>query len=108
MNEIKLTGRLLNIYQDSKSENLVAKIAVMHDHKIGYETIRVESVFTAIMSDFSKISTIDAKAGDNVMLTGYLKVDFKQTLGGNEHKKVMIYFTNLEVLPNRNPLYSSL
>ena len=96
MNEVKLTGKVLNIYRSNLSEALITKVSVMHDHFIGNsnKTMRVESKFNTVMTDESKISLVDAKKGDMVLITGYIKQDFNKS----DHDKNMIYATSIEVV----------
>lgn len=95
MNEVRMTGKVLNIYRDNLSDALITKVAVIHDHFIGNsnKTMRVESKFTTVMTDESRISRVDAKPGDKVMITGYIKQDFTNS----NHQKNMIYATDIEV-----------
>lgn len=96
MNEVRLTGKVLNIYRDNMSEALITKVAVIHDHFIGNsnKTMRVESKFTTVMTDESKIERVYAQQGDKVMITGYIKQDFTNS----NHAKNMIYATDIEVV----------
>ena len=95
MNEVRMTGKVLNIYRDNQSDALITKVAVIHDHFIGNsnKTMRVESKFTTVMTDESRISRVYAKPGDKVMITGYIKQDFTNS----NHQKNMIYATDIEV-----------
>jgi len=95
-NEVKLTGKVLNIYRDNLSDALITKVAVMHDHFIGNsnKTMRVESKFTTVMTDESRISEVEARPGDKVRITGYIKQDFTNS----NHQKNMIYATDIKVI----------
>lgn len=101
MNEVRLTGRVLNAYEHELSGAFITKIAVRHDHIVGKQSISCESVFNVIMLDETKIKTADWKTGDTVMVTGYLKVDFKKSAKGNEHQKLMVYATEIEIIKEK-------
>ena len=101
MNEVRLTGRVLNAYEHELSGAFITKIAVRHDHIVGRQSISCESVFNVIMLDEAKIKTADWKTGDTVMITGYLKVDFKKSAKGNEHQKLMVYATEIEIIKEK-------
>ena len=96
MNEVRMTGKVLNIYRDSMSDALITKVAVIHDHFIGNsnKTMRVESKFTTVMTNEEQIGKVYAQAGDKVLITGYIKQDFT----ASNHQKNMIYATNIEVV----------
>ena len=79
MNDVRLTGRVLNAYRHDLSGAFITKIAVRHDHIVGRQSISCESVFNVVMLDEAKINLADWKTGDTVMITGYLKVDFKKS-----------------------------
>lgn len=101
MNEVRLTGRVLNAYKHDLSGAFITKIAVRHDHIVGRQSISCESVFNVIMLDEAKIKLADWKTGDTVMVTGYLKVDFKKSAKGNEHQKLMVYATEIEIIKEK-------
>jgi signal peptidase I len=96
MNEVRMTGKVLSIYRDNRTDALITKVAVMHDHFIGNgnETMRVESKFTTVMTNEDFINRVYAQPGDKVMLTGYVKQDFNKS----DHDKNMIYATKIEVV----------
>jgi len=96
MNEVKLTGKVLNIYRDNLSDALITKVAVLHDHFIGNsnKTMRVESKFTTVMTNEEQIQRVYAQPGDKVMITGYIKQDFTNS----NHQKNMIYATDIKVI----------
>jgi len=98
MNEVRLTGKVLNCYIHEKTGAFICKIAVTHDHIIGRHSISCESVFNVVMQDDDKIKKLDVTQGDNVMITGYLKLDIKQSLNNNEHRKLMVYATEIETV----------
>lgn len=98
MNEVRLTGRVLNAYKHDLSGAFITKIAVRHDHIIGRQSISCESVFNVVMLDEAKINLADWKTGDTIMVTGYLKVDFKKSARGNEHQKLTVYATEIEIV----------
>ena len=102
MNDVRLTGRVLNTYFHELSGALITKIAVRHDHIVGRQVISCESVFNTVMLDEAKMKTADWKTGDDVMITGYLKVDFKKSPKGNEHSKLMVYATEIEVVRSKD------
>lgn len=101
MNDVRLTGRVLNAYRHDLSGAFITKIAVRHDHIVGRQSISCESVFNVVMLDEAKINLADWKTGDTVMVTGYLKVDFKKSERGNEHQKLMVYATDIEIVKEK-------
>lgn len=98
MNDVKLTGKVLNCYIHEKTGAFICKIAVTHDHIIGRHSISCESVFNVVMQDDAKIKHLDVAQGDNVMITGYLKLDIKKSNVGNEHRKLTVYATEIETV----------
>ena len=101
MNDVRLTGKVLNCYIHDATGALIVKIAVRHDHYVGKQTVSVESVFNVVMLDETKIKTIDIATGDLIDITGYLKVDFKESKKGNEHRKLMVYATDIKVIKSK-------
>ena len=103
MNEVKVSGRVLNCYiHDSGA--LVTKLACPHDHNVGGKVIRCESVFNTIMTDPKKIEQSDVMKGDKVLITGHLKVDFTKTSGGNERQTLRVYADEIEVTKQKEGL----
>lgn len=98
MNEVKLTGKVLNCYISENTGALITKVAVPHDHIIGKENIRCESVFNTIMVDENAIKKTDVMQGDKVMITGHLKLDHRKSLTGNEHQSLKVYADEIEVV----------
>lgn len=96
MNEVRLSGKVTKAY--TKNDGIfVMRIACKYDHKIGTQTIRCESSFPVIMSDTAKASHLDVIAGDMVLVTGYLRVDFRLSSTGQERQKLNIYASEIEV-----------
>lgn len=91
MNEIKLSGHVANTYMNYKTDALITTIYVFHDHVVGNQTMRCESKFTVVMTDYSKIKDVDIKKDDDVIVYGYLKED----VSPSNHKKCMIYATDI-------------
>jgi hypothetical protein len=102
MNEVKLTGKVLNAYAHELSGAFITKIAVRHDHIVGRQSVSCESVFNVVMLDENKIKLADWKQGDTVMVTGYLKIDFKKSPRGNEHQKLTVYATDIEIVKQKD------
>jgi len=100
LNEVKLSGRVLNCYIHNTGA-LITKVAVPHDHCVGSDTIRCESIFNTIMTDRTKIETSDVMKGDTVEIKGHLKLDLVETSGGNERKTVKIYADDIKVLKEK-------
>lgn len=98
MNEVKLTGKVLNCYVNEQTGALITKVAVPHDHVIGTQNIRCESVFNTIMTDDKAIKKTDVMQGDKVLITGHLKLDHKQSLSGNDHQSLKVYADEIEVV----------
>lgn len=104
MNEVRLTGKVLNAYKKDNS-CLIAKIACTHEHTLGIEKIRCESIFSVVMTDTAKINSVEFSVGDTVLVTGYLKVDFRLSNTGQERKKLTIYATNIEITKTKEFRY---
>lgn len=102
MNEVKLTGKVLNAYAHELSGAFITKIAVRHDHIVGRQSVSCESVFNVVMLDENKIKLADWKQCDTVMVTGYLKIDFKKSPRGNEHQKLTVYATDIEIVKQKD------
>lgn len=96
-NKVLLTGKVLNCYIHEVTGALIMKLAVTHEHKAGKKTISVESVFNTVMCDDEAIAKTDVQQGDIVNLTGYLKMDHKESDNGNVHQKLMVYATEVIV-----------
>ena len=103
-NEVRLAGKVLNAYM-SDTGAFICKILVPHEHYVGNQKMDCESVFTTVMTDDVSIRRTDIIQGDKVLLTGYIKLDFKRTLGGNQHQKLQIYATEIEKLPDSAKMY---
>lgn len=97
MNELRLTGKVLNCYVHDMTGALITKVAVPHEHFVNKQSISCESVFNTVMLDEEKIRHADWKKGDTVLITGYIKVDHKQSMTGTEHQSLKVYATNIEV-----------
>lgn len=95
MNIVELTGKVLNCYL-SDSGALITKLAVRHNHIVGKQNVCCESVFNVIMVSDEAIRKTSVKQGDIVRVVGYVKVDFKETTGGNQHQKLSVYATEIE------------
>lgn len=104
MNEVRLIGKCLNCYYTENNQAFICKVAVKHDHKVGNMVMRCESVFNVIMTDTSKFEHIDIMQGDKILIEGHLKVDFKQTIGGNEKQFLKVYADNIEVVKPKNSM----
>lgn len=102
MNEVKLSGKVLNCYIHDKTGALIVKIAVVHDHKIGRQVMNTESVFNVVMCDEDAMKRTDVQQGDIVNINGYLKVDItKSSFSDNEHRKLKVYASDIEVVKRR-------
>lgn len=95
MNEVRLSGKVTKAY--TKNGTFLMRIACKYDHKIGTEIIRCESSFPVIMSDTEKVKHLDVLTGDTVLVTGYLRVDFRLSNTGQERQKLNIYASDIEV-----------
>ncbi|UKI53161.1 MAG: hypothetical protein L6V86_08740 [Treponema sp.] len=96
MNEVRLSGKVTKAYIKDDG-TFIMRLACKYDHKIGAETIRCESSFPVIMSDTAKTKHLDVIAGDKVLVTGYLRVDFRLSKTGQERQKLNIYASEIEV-----------
>lgn len=97
MNEVRLSGKVLKAYL--KDDGIfVVRLAVKYEHKIGAENIRCESVFSVLMADTAKARHLDVIAGDTVLVTGYLRVDFRLSSTGQERQRMHIYANDIEVV----------
>lgn len=92
MNEIKLSGHVRNIYMNYKTDALVAELYVYHDHVVGKQSMPCKSLFTVVMTDYSKIQNVEVQKDDDAVVTGYLKEDFTPS----QHRKYTIYATSIE------------
>ena len=98
MNEVRLTGKVLNCYVHNVTGVFICKTAVVHDHYIGNQTISCVSVFTVVMQNENKGKHLDILPGDKVMITGYLKVDHKTSATGNDHASIRVYAKEIELV----------
>ena len=101
MNHVVLTGKVLNCYIHDRTGAFICKIAVTHDHIVGKQSFSCESVFNVVMQDDRKIEHLDVMQGDKVQVDGYIKVDITKSLAGNEHRKLTVYATNIEVIKQK-------
>lgn len=104
VNEVRLVGTVLNAYM-SDTGAFICKLLFPHEHYVGNQKMDCESVFITVMTDDISIRRTDIIKGDKVLLTGYLKLDYKRTLGGNQHQIVQIYTTEIEKLPEKTRMY---
>lgn len=98
MNEVKLSGRALDVY--SVKDAIIVKMAVFHEHTMGDQKLFLESIFTIIMNDFSKFKTMKSKTGDNILVEGYIKQDFSKS----GHSTNKIYATSIKTITKEDEL----
>ena len=103
MNEVKLSGTVLNCYIHAPTDALIIKLAVPHNHYIGKTVIGCEPAFTVIMNDADKIKNISVSTGEEIMITGYLHLDIKVTKSTksdreNIHKIIKVFATDIKKL----------
>ena len=98
MNHVVLTGKVLNCYIHDRTGAFICKIAVTHEHIVGKQSFSCESVFNVVMQDDRKIKHLDVSQGAQIQVDGYIKVDITKSLAGNEHRKLTVYATNIEVI----------
>lgn len=96
MNEVRLSGKVTKAFLKNDGA-FVIRLAVKYDHKIGSETVRCESTFSVVMADTEKARHLDVIAGDTVLVTGYLRIDFRLSNTGQERYKLTIYASDIEV-----------
>ncbi len=97
MNEVKLSGKVMNAYVHNTTGFLMVVIACVHEHTVnGYKDV-CESIIRGCLPDKVKSRKLDIQKGDMVEMTGYLKQDHSLTSGGNEHKKVTLYLTDIHL-----------
>lgn len=97
MNEVRLTGKVLNAYINENG-HFTCTIAVVHDHYVdGFNNVS-ESVFRAFLADKAKSEHVDIIKGDRVMITGYLRLDRRLSNTGNERKHVNLYIKEIELV----------
>ena len=101
MNRVVLTGKVLNCYIHDKTGAFICKLSVVHAHIVGKQSFSCESVFNVVMQDERKIDHLDVMQGDKVQVEGYVKVDITKSLAGNEHKKLTVYATEIEVVKQK-------
>ena len=53
------------------------------------------------MQDDRKIEHLDVSQGDMVQVDGYIKLDITKSLAGNEHRKLTVYATEIEVVKQK-------
>lgn len=97
MNEVRLTGKVLNAYINENG-HFTCTVAVVHDHYVdGFNNVS-ESVFRAFLADKAKSEHVDIIKGDRVMITGYLRLDRRLSNTGNERKHVNLYIKEIELV----------
>lgn len=101
MNEVRLSGKVTKAYKKDDG-TFIARIACKYDHKIGTETMRCESVFSVVMGDTAKARHLDVIVGDTVLVTGYLKIDFRLSKTGQERQKLSIYASEIELIKEKH------
>lgn len=97
MNEVKLSGKVLNAYINEQGYFTVT-IATLHDHYVDDYNNSSESKFRAFLMNKEKSKHIDIIKGDRVMITAYLKQDITLSATGNERKRVNIYIKDIELI----------
>ena len=97
LNKIELEGKVLATWI-AKKGGLIMKIAVTHTHRVGNDTITVESVFRVIFNDIERIPTIDVMEGDKVHVTGHLYLNHTVSAGGCTHETLQLYADGIEVV----------
>jgi len=97
MNELKLSGKVLNCYIDERGW-FVCTIAVKHQHRINGVDIDSESILRTFLADKEKSAHVDVIRGDQVMITGYLRKDIRLSNTGKERSDVNIYIKEIELV----------
>ncbi len=101
MNELKLSGKVVNAYINEE-KSLVVVLSVMHDHVVNNTSIRFNSVFRCFMTDPYKISSCPVQKDDFIEVYGHLKLDFRVSKTGQERKHVNIYADEIRIKKQKN------
>lgn len=96
-NSFEIEGKVLASWIAAKGA-LILKVAVTHAHRIGSETITVESVFRVIFNDKERIPNIYVAAGDKVHVTGHLYLNHTVSAGGCTHETLQLFADEIEVV----------
>ena len=97
MNELRITGRVLNAYVN-ESGHFTCVIACMHDHYVNGFNTTSESVFRAFLPDVERSKHIDIIKGDEVLLTGYIRLDNRVSATGVRHQRLNVYIRDIELV----------
>lgn len=97
LNKVEVEGRVLSVWIAKKGA-LCIKLAVTHNHRIGNETVTVESVFRPIFNDTTRIPAIDVIEGDRVRVTGHLYINHTVSKSGCSHETLQFYADDIEVV----------
>ena len=101
LNKVVLEGKVLSSWI-TKNGLLAVKTSVVHQHKIGGETVTVESIVKILLSDKVQIRQLQLLMGDNIHAEGYLYVDHAISARGNTHEKLVIFANTIEVISYAN------
>lgn len=97
MNEVHLTGKVMNAYVNADGY-FTCIFSNVHDHHVnGFNDIS-ESVFRGFLPDTERSKHISIVKGDRVMITGHLRQDRKITSGDNERKRINLYIDEIELV----------
>ena len=96
-NKVEIEGKVLAVWI-AKKGGLIMKVAVTHEHRVGNDTITVESVFRTIFNDLERIPTIDVMEGDKVHVTGHLYLNHTMSKTGCTHETLQLYADDIEVV----------
>lgn len=105
MNKVELEGKVLSIKTTNKG-GLLVKIAVVHLHNTGKDTITTESIFQVIFTDETIIQSMDVNAGDNVRIEGYLKKEITISKTGNTHENLIIFGDSIKISEKSNVAFN--
>ena len=96
-NSFEIEGKVLASWIAAKGA-LILKVAVTHAHRVGNETITVESVFRVIFNDMERIPSTHVMAGDRVHVTGHLYLNHTVSASGCTHETLQLFADEIEVI----------
>lgn len=97
LNKVEIEGKVLAVWI-AKKGGLIMKVAVTHTHRVGNDTITVESVFRTIFNDLERIPTVDVMEGDRVRVVGHLFLNHTISKTGCSHETLQLYADDIEVV----------
>lgn len=98
MNEVRMSGKVLNAYIAEDSGWYVITMAVVHNHKVNGLDVPSETVIRGYIADNEKAKDVDILTGDKISIKGYIRQDIRISKTGKTRDHLQLYIEEWERL----------